>query len=83
MVSVTYDVESDRSVESVAIAVGDEAVVSQPWNGDKGELTFTHDGPITFEVQAHSADGRVLDSAEILAECGPAEELTGGTSGRS
>ncbi|MFC4548884.1 MULTISPECIES: hypothetical protein [Halorussus] len=81
-VSVSYDVISDRPVETVAVVVDGEVVTSRPWNGDKAELTFSHDGPVTFELQARSKDGRVLDYAEILAECGPAEEVTGGTSGR-
>lgn len=76
-VSVAYDIVSDRPVETVVITVDGEVVASRPWNGDKAELDFSHDGPVTFELQARSKDGRVLDSAEILAECGPAEELTG------
>ena len=76
-ISVGYNIKSDLPVDSVAIVVDDEAVARQPWSGDNGELTFSHDGPITFEVQAHSEDGRVLDSARILAECIPAEELPG------
>lgn len=76
-VSVNYNIKSNLPVESVAIVVSNEVITHQLWSGDKRELTFSHDGAITFEIQARSADGQVLDSAEILAECGPAEEVTG------
>jgi hypothetical protein len=77
--TVEFDIESDQSVDSTAIIIDDEMVVSQPWTGQRESLTFDRDGPVTFEVRAYSDDGTVIDSAEILAECVPAEELLANT----
>ena len=74
-ISVDYNIKSDYSVESVAIVIRDEIVTRQSWDGESGELNFEHDGPVTFEIQARSKDGQVLDSAKLLAECVPAREL--------
>ncbi|WP_241430857.1 hypothetical protein [Halalkalicoccus jeotgali] len=78
-VTVKFDVETDQSADSIAIIIDGEQVMSQPWTGEQGSLTFDYDGPVVFELHARSEDGAVIDSAKFLAECGPAEELSANT----
>ncbi|WP_275882653.1 hypothetical protein [Halorhabdus sp. BNX81] len=75
-VSVYYDLETDQSGVSTVIVVDGEVLARQPWNSQAGELTFQHEEPTRFDIEVRSADGSVLDSTEILVECGPAEEIT-------
>ncbi len=75
-VSVGYNIVSDRPVDSVVVSVDGEQIAKQSWTGENADFTFPHDTPTEFKLQALSKEGRVLDSAELSARCGPAEELT-------
>lgn len=74
-VSVHYDLETDQSGVSTVIVADGEVLARQPWNSQAGDLAFQHEGPTRFDIEVRSADGDVLDSTAILAECGPAEEI--------
>lgn len=74
-VTVKFELDNEERVATTAIVIDGTEETSQPWTGQRESLSFEHQGPVTFELQARTDDGTVIDSALFRAECVPADEL--------